>query len=606
MEFHGVTKMQIPHNPRIWTEPGLFFSFPLFPWSPFSSPFYLLPIFFRYLSSRHLYFLSLSPFLFLLSLVLSPSNSLQLSSIYLLLPFLLFPSSPSRSFSLTSPSIYFPVPPQLPSSILFSHLFSPPLPSIFFPSSYSLFRFPSPPVPSLAISLSSHHLSSRHFFLPFPSISLISLSPLRRPSSVHGLYVKEITEGRSVFGLFSPTSELRLILRQDHFVNGQVKLTCSSTISHVYQEYSHVAITMTGFKTVAPSQKLYGKASGGGEQTRVKAQLTCRKLAPSSLPPLSSSAGNSCPPLSSSAGNSVLSLLFCRKLCLLSPLLQETRALLTPSSLLSAGNSLLSPLLQENSSPLLQALSSSAGNSPPLSSSAGNSCPPLSSSAGNSSSLLFCRKLMSSSLLFCRKLMSSSLSSAGNSCPPLSSSAGNSCPPLSSSAGNSRPPHSLLSPLLQETLLSPLLSLLPHVLFSLLSSAGHSRFLFCRTFTPSSLLFCRKLTPSSLLSHRLHVGRQLIPGHHIRHTPDGEVVLRQRPSSGQDISLQDSSAGGTLCPIKTSFSFLPGRCVCHALASLYRLGRGSPSPVPLTPRWRLLPRAGPGGLPRGGILFHGI
>nr|XP_027227285.1 uncharacterized protein LOC113819238 [Penaeus vannamei] len=76
---------------------------------------------------------------------------------------------------------------------------------------------------------------------------------------VHGLYVKEITEGRSVFGLFSPTSELRLILRQDHFVNGQVKLTCSSTISHVYQEYSHVAITMTGFKTVAPSQKLYGK-----------------------------------------------------------------------------------------------------------------------------------------------------------------------------------------------------------------------------------------------------------------------------------------------------------------------------------------------------------
>lgn len=74
-------------------------------------------------------------------------------------------------------------------------------------------------------------------------------------------YSRVVTQGKSITGLLSPTSELRLPLREIHFKEGQIRLTCSASIPPIYHQTSDVLLTRPGFKTVAPSQKLYGKGT---------------------------------------------------------------------------------------------------------------------------------------------------------------------------------------------------------------------------------------------------------------------------------------------------------------------------------------------------------
>lgn len=71
---------------------------------------------------------------------------------------------------------------------------------------------------------------------------------------------KMVSEGRSVVGLFSPTSELRLRLTDGHFKKGRLQLTCRAFLDTLYQQSSDVLLSEPG-KTAAPSQKLYGAGS---------------------------------------------------------------------------------------------------------------------------------------------------------------------------------------------------------------------------------------------------------------------------------------------------------------------------------------------------------
>ncbi|XP_071545543.1 cell adhesion molecule 1-like [Panulirus ornatus] len=74
-------------------------------------------------------------------------------------------------------------------------------------------------------------------------------------------YSRIISQGQSMKGLLSPTSELNLPLRERHFKEGQIRLTCSASIPPIYHQSSDVVLSRLGFKTVAPSQKLYGTGS---------------------------------------------------------------------------------------------------------------------------------------------------------------------------------------------------------------------------------------------------------------------------------------------------------------------------------------------------------
>ncbi|XP_069940472.1 uncharacterized protein [Cherax quadricarinatus] len=90
----------------------------------------------------------------------------------------------------------------------------------------------------------------------------------RLRSSAMGLGV--IEDGR---GGLSQTSELTLVLRPTHFnPGGQATLTCAATVPDVYHMTTEVYLALPGFKTAAPSQKLYGSARRhGGRVTHLMA-----------------------------------------------------------------------------------------------------------------------------------------------------------------------------------------------------------------------------------------------------------------------------------------------------------------------------------------------
>ncbi|CAL4108276.1 unnamed protein product [Meganyctiphanes norvegica] len=56
-------------------------------------------------------------------------------------------------------------------------------------------------------------------------------------------------------------SELSLRLKDSHFNNGLAKLTCAATLQDVYHNPTDVKVTRPGYKTAAPSLKLFGAAS---------------------------------------------------------------------------------------------------------------------------------------------------------------------------------------------------------------------------------------------------------------------------------------------------------------------------------------------------------
>ncbi|XP_071524574.1 uncharacterized protein [Panulirus ornatus] len=62
-------------------------------------------------------------------------------------------------------------------------------------------------------------------------------------------------------GGLSRTSELTLVLRSAHFSQrGQATLTCAASLPGVYHRSAEIYLALPGFKTAAPSQKLYGSA----------------------------------------------------------------------------------------------------------------------------------------------------------------------------------------------------------------------------------------------------------------------------------------------------------------------------------------------------------
>ncbi|MPC24272.1 hypothetical protein E2C01_017352 [Portunus trituberculatus] len=61
----------------------------------------------------------------------------------------------------------------------------------------------------------------------------------------------------------SRTSQLTLTLRSTHFTTGgQATLTCEATVPGVYRRMAKVYLSLPGYKTAAPSLKLYGTGSG--------------------------------------------------------------------------------------------------------------------------------------------------------------------------------------------------------------------------------------------------------------------------------------------------------------------------------------------------------
>ncbi|XP_063861459.1 carcinoembryonic antigen-related cell adhesion molecule 6-like [Scylla paramamosain] len=61
----------------------------------------------------------------------------------------------------------------------------------------------------------------------------------------------------------SRTSQLTLTLRSTHFTpGGQATLTCEATVPGVYRRTAKVYLSLPGYKTAAPSLKLYGTGSG--------------------------------------------------------------------------------------------------------------------------------------------------------------------------------------------------------------------------------------------------------------------------------------------------------------------------------------------------------
>ncbi|KAK8402370.1 hypothetical protein O3P69_000647 [Scylla paramamosain] len=82
-----------------------------------------------------------------------------------------------------------------------------------------------------------------------------------------------VSEGSSVMGLLSPTSELRLRLTDRHFKEGRLQLTCRASLGPLYEQNSDVLLSVPG-KTAAPSQKLYGAGSVVGANL-VMFFLTC-------------------------------------------------------------------------------------------------------------------------------------------------------------------------------------------------------------------------------------------------------------------------------------------------------------------------------------------
>ncbi|XP_042234423.1 uncharacterized protein LOC121874354 isoform X2 [Homarus americanus] len=59
----------------------------------------------------------------------------------------------------------------------------------------------------------------------------------------------------------SQMSELKLVLRENHFIHGgQATLSCAASLQDAYHKPTEVYLALPGFKTAAPSQKLYGSA----------------------------------------------------------------------------------------------------------------------------------------------------------------------------------------------------------------------------------------------------------------------------------------------------------------------------------------------------------
>nr|XP_045586617.1 uncharacterized protein LOC123748478 [Procambarus clarkii] len=66
-------------------------------------------------------------------------------------------------------------------------------------------------------------------------------------------------------GGLTQTSQLTLVLRSTHFSpGGQATLTCVATVPDVYHKTTEEYLALPGFKTAAPSQKLYGSARRHG------------------------------------------------------------------------------------------------------------------------------------------------------------------------------------------------------------------------------------------------------------------------------------------------------------------------------------------------------
>ncbi|XP_050731171.1 uncharacterized protein LOC127005883 [Eriocheir sinensis] len=76
----------------------------------------------------------------------------------------------------------------------------------------------------------------------------------------HGMSVGLAEEPSEVV---SRTSQLTVTLRATHFTaGGQATLTCEATVPGVYRRTVQVHLSLPGYKTAAPSLKLYGTGSG--------------------------------------------------------------------------------------------------------------------------------------------------------------------------------------------------------------------------------------------------------------------------------------------------------------------------------------------------------
>ncbi|KAK4292534.1 hypothetical protein Pmani_034712, partial [Petrolisthes manimaculis] len=71
--------------------------------------------------------------------------------------------------------------------------------------------------------------------------------------------------GVSGMGSRSRSSQLNLVLRETHFtLGGQAVLSCDATYKKLYSRTSKVHLIKPGYKTAAPSQKLYGEGCSSG------------------------------------------------------------------------------------------------------------------------------------------------------------------------------------------------------------------------------------------------------------------------------------------------------------------------------------------------------
>ncbi|XP_042212454.1 uncharacterized protein LOC121859583 [Homarus americanus] len=71
----------------------------------------------------------------------------------------------------------------------------------------------------------------------------------------------DVPKGHHQHGSGVHEVRLRLPLGESHFKEGQVRLTCSASFRNFYNQSSDIMLNRLGFKTVAPSQKLYGTGS---------------------------------------------------------------------------------------------------------------------------------------------------------------------------------------------------------------------------------------------------------------------------------------------------------------------------------------------------------
>ncbi|KAL7643681.1 UNVERIFIED_CONTAM: hypothetical protein RMT77_005664 [Armadillidium vulgare] len=71
-------------------------------------------------------------------------------------------------------------------------------------------------------------------------------------------FSKIISKESPYMGVYSRTSLLKVPVKDEHFVNGKILVSCSVFIKDVYSQLEHKDFFRTGFRAVAPSQKYSG------------------------------------------------------------------------------------------------------------------------------------------------------------------------------------------------------------------------------------------------------------------------------------------------------------------------------------------------------------